>query len=148
MLFVRDVLVRKGSQIHTARPEDTVFEAVVNMEEHRVGCVVVLDDDGRACGMITERDFLRQLAVKELSARESNVGEIMSSPVVCARPDDTVQHCLEVMTAKRFRHMPVADDERRIVGVVSIGDLVKEIISEQRMDIDQLENYIQGKYPG
>ena len=143
---VGEILGEKGPNVHTTHRDDTVFAAIERMEELRVGCLVVTDGDN-VCGIITERDYLRQIALKGRSSRTTNVSEIMSYPVVCAHAEDTVEHCMAVMTQKRCRHLPVVGPAG-LVGLVSIGDLVKHIASAQETEIRWLHDYIQGTYPG
>ena len=111
-----------------------MFAAIQRMEELRVGCIVVIDDD-KVCGIVTARDYLRQIAIKGRSSRTTNVGEIMSYPVVCAHIEDTVERCMAVMTEKRCRHLPIVGPTG-LAGLVSIGDLVKRIASAQKMNSD------------
>ncbi len=143
---IREVLSRKGSAVHSVARDSTVFEAITVMEEVGVGSLVVID--GKAVvGMITERDYLRHVALKGRSSRTTAVHEIMSSPVACVSEDDSIQHGLSVMTEKRCRHLPVIG-AGGLAGLVSIGDLVKEIVSVQATEIRFLRDYIGGNYPG
>ena len=143
---VDEILKAKGLDVYTTHRNDTVFAAIQRMEELRVGCLVVIDDD-KVCGIVTERDYLRQIAIKGRSSRTTNVGEIMSYPVVCAHIEDTVERCLAVMTEKRCRHLPIVGP-LGLAGLVSIGDLVKRIASARKAELRWLHDYIEGKYPG
>ena len=144
--LVGEILKAKSPGVHTTHPNNTVFAAIEQMEELRVGCLVVADGD-EVCGVITERDYLRKVTIKGRSSRTTNVSEIMSYPVVCVHVEDTVERCMAVMTEKRCRHLPVVGPDG-LAGLVSIGDLVKHIVSAQETEIRFLNDYIQGKYPG
>ena len=144
--FLSEILKAKGPDVYTTHRNDTVFAAIKRMEELRVGCLVVTDGD-EICGIVTERDYLRQIALKGRSSRTTNVGEIMSYPVVCVHVEDTVERSMAVMTEKRCRHLPVVGPAG-LAGLVSIGDLVKHVASAQETEIRFLHDYIQGKYPG
>jgi CBS domain-containing protein len=143
---VRSILQRKGSAVWTVAPETTVYEAIALMAQKGVGALVVAEGD-QLVGMISERDYARKVILKGHSSRETRVREIMSAPVITVTPDDSVEHCLEIITANRIRHLPVLE-EGRLAGVVTIGDLVGALISAQTDTIHHLRNYIDGKYPG
>jgi len=121
-------------------PHESVFAALERMAEHDIGALVVLDGPVLA-GMLSERDYARKVILVGKSSRDIRVSEIMTHKVVCVGPDQTVDQCMAVMTEKRCRHLPVLED-KRVIGVLSIGDLVKETISEQQFQIAQLESYI------
>lgn len=142
MPTVRHVLSEKGRDVHHIRPDASVFDALKTMAEHRIGALVVLDD-GHLAGIITERDYARKIALLGRTSPGTLVSEIMATRVICARPDQTVEECMAVMTAKAVRHLPVLD-HKKVVGIVSIGDMVKSIIADQKFIIEQLEHYIQG----
>lgn len=142
MPTVRHVLSEKGRDVHHIRPDASVFEALKTMAEHRIGALVVLDD-GHLAGIITERDYARKIALLGRTSPGTLVSEIMSTRVICARQDQTVEECMAVMTAKAVRHLPVLE-HKKVVGIVSIGDMVKSIIADQKFIIEQLEHYIQG----
>ena len=140
MKKIKQLLHAKGTDVWSVGPDALVYEALQLMAEKQVGALVVLEGD-RVVGIISERDYARNVILKDRSSRETLVREIMSTRVVFAEPHHTVEEGLALMTNKRIRHLPVMDGER-LIGVVSIGDLVKAIINEQRSLIDQLERYI------
>ncbi len=140
MKTLRTLLAAKGTQVWSVAPSDTVFRAIEVMSERQIGAVPVLDGD-RLAGMLSERDYARKVILAGRSSRECRVEDIMTRKVVCVHPDRTVEECMAVMTDKKIRHLPVVEDER-IVGIVSIGDLVKTIIADQQFLIEQLEAYI------
>lgn len=142
MRTVHEILGKKGREVWTIEPEASVFEALERMAEKRIGALIVTEGD-RPVGVFSERDYARKVILLGRSSRETPVREIMTSRVVYARPDQGVEQCMAIMTEKRVRHLPVLDGER-LVGVISIGDLVKSIIDEQRFIIEQLEQYISG----
>ena len=143
MKTVQSLLEKKGSQIWSIGPDASVFEAISMMAEKGIGAVLVMED-GRLCGILSERDYARKVILAGKSSRQTPVRDIMTRSVLCARLEQTVEQCLALMTDKRIRHLPVADDGN-VIGLVSIGDLVKEIIAEQQFIIEQLEHYIAGK---
>jgi CBS domain-containing protein len=138
-------LRQKGSEIYSISPDNTVYEALEKMAEKDIGALVVIKG-ADLVGIFTERDYARQVVLKGRFSRETKVHEVMSSPVKTVSSKNTVDECMQLMTSGRYRHLPVVD-ENTVVGVVSIGDLVKHIISVQDFTINQLEDYISGKYP-
>jgi CBS domain-containing protein len=143
MKTVKHLLRTKGHDVLSVAPDTAVFEALRLMAEKNVGAVLVLESE-RLVGIFSERDYARKVILKGKSSKETLVREIMSSHVLYVRPEQTIENCMALMTGKRVRHLPVLDDEQRVVGVISIGDVVKDIISEQEFMIEQLQNYITG----
>ncbi len=134
--------VKADSRVHTIAPQATVYEAIALMAEMEIGGLVVVQDD-KVVGIFTERDYARKLALMDRSSRSTVVQEVMSTPVKYVRPHQSVEECMRLMTNSRLRHLPVIEDDK-LIGLVSIGDLVKSIISEQQFIIEQLEHYITG----
>jgi len=145
MTSVASILKSKPVQaVHTIAPGASVFDAVKLMAEKSIGALIVTEGD-RVVGIITERDYARKIVLMSRSSKETPVRDIMTSAVMYVRPDQTTEDCMVLMTEKRLRHLPVMEGER-LVGLISIGDLVKDIISEQRFIIDQLQHYIRGEH--
>ena len=142
MTTVKHVLDQKGYDVHVTHPDASVFDALKMMAENNIGSLVVLEDC-KIVGVITERDYAREIVLKDRTAPGTPVREIMSTKLICARPDQSVQECMAVMTAKAVRHLPVLD-RGRLVGIVSIGDMVKSVIGDQKFIIEQLEHFIHG----
>ena len=140
MKTVKQLLQAKGRDIHTIAPGARVFDALKVMAEKDVGALVVVEN-GRLAGIISERDYARKVILHGKSSHEMEVREIMTAKVVTVQPAQTVEDCMALMTNRRIRHLPVMDGEQ-LVGVLSIGDLVKEVIAEQEQTIKQLESYI------
>jgi CBS domain-containing protein len=136
------IRAKRSTATHTISPEASVFEAIRLMAEKNVGALVVTEGDA-VVGIITERDYARKIILLSRSSKETLVRAAMSSPVVSVRPGQTNEECMALMTEKRVRHLPVMD-KGRLIGIVSIGDLVKDIIAEQQFTIQQLEHYIAG----
>ena len=139
------ILKQKGSQVYSISPDVTVYRALEELADKDVGALIVMDG-ADLVGVISERDYVRKVMLKGGSSKEMRVREIMSSPAVTVNPKTTIDECMHRMTDKRCRHLPVVDGEK-VVGVVSIGDLVNWIITAQDFTIRQLEDYITGKYP-
>lgn len=139
---VRILLDTKGHEILSVEPEDSVFDAIKLMSDRNIGSVLVMENN-KLIGILSERDYARKVILKGRSSRDTHVKDIMSSRVVCITPEKTVNEAMAVMSDKRFRHLPVLEDDE-VVGVISIGDLVKNIIKDQQFIIDQLEHYIAG----
>jgi CBS domain-containing protein len=142
---IGEVLSFKGKQVWCISPAATVFEAIQLMAEKNVGALLVTEGD-RLVGIVSERDYTRKVALKGKSSKETAVREILSGQVIHVGPGHTVETCMRLMTEHRIRHLPVLADDRHILGVVSIGDLVNWIISAQTATIEQLQTYIAG-YP-
>jgi len=142
MTTVRQLLKVKGGSVYSVSPDTRIIDALRLMDEKGIGAVLVLEGP-RLVGIMSERDYARKVILKGKSSQDTTVREIMTERVAYARPEQTVPECMALMTSKRIRHLPVLDDER-LIGVLSIGDLVKETISEQEFIIRQLENYIHG----
>lgn len=143
MKTVSQLLQGKGTQVWSIGPDALVIEALRLMAEKEVGALVVLEA-GQLVGIVSERDYARKVALHSKSSQTTPVREIMTEKVVYVRPDQTVNDCMALMTNKRIRHLPVVEGDR-LVGVISIGDVVKAVISEQEFIISQLENYITGR---
>jgi len=142
MQTVSQLLQAKGTEVFSVAPEDSVLHAIELMATRHVGALVVMDNDS-LIGIISERDYARKVILKSRSSHDTPVSDIMTSPAVSVTPDDTVHHCMELMTEGRFRHLPVLMGGR-VMGMLSIGDLVKAVIQEQSEHIEQLERYIAG----
>ncbi len=142
MHTVNHLLSAKGGQIYSVSPKDSVLRAIEIMAEKHVGALLVMDR-GTLLGIISERDYARKVILKDRSSRDTPVGDIMSAPAITVTPEDTVHRCMEIMTEGRFRHLPVVKGGR-VVGMLSIGDLVKAVIQEQTEQIKELERYIAG----
>jgi CBS domain-containing protein len=142
MRTVKDILRTKGGDVWSVSPDDSVYDALTFMAEKNIGAVLVMESD-RLVGILSERDYARKVDLLGKRAAETPVKAIMTERVVCVRPDETVEECMALMTDKRVRHLPVLE-ANRVVGIVSIGDVVKSIISEQEFIIGQLEHYITG----
>jgi CBS domain-containing protein len=143
---IRSVLKHKGGNVWTVPPSASVYDALAMMGEKQVGALLVMED-AKLVGILSERDYARKVILKGRSSKDTPVGEIMTSPVRYVTPKESVDECMRIMTASRVRHLPVVEDEK-VVGIVSIGDLVSWIISAQADTIHQLHSYITGKYPG
>ena len=142
MKLASDILRSKGQEIWVVKPDDTVFDSLRRMAQKEVGALLVMDGD-KLVGIVTERDYARKVILEGKSSKDSAVSEIMTRRVLCVSPDRTIDECMALMTDKRVRHLPVLD-HKKVVGVLSIGDLVKAMISEQQVLIDQLQHYIAG----
>ncbi|MGH8200058.1 MAG: CBS domain-containing protein [Steroidobacteraceae bacterium] len=140
MTTVRHLLEHKGRALFSIEPEDPVLEAIRMMAEHHVGALLVMRGTELA-GILSERDYARKVVLLGRSSAETPVWQIMTSPVITVSPDNSVQDCMRLMTDHRIRHLPVTEGNR-VMGMISIGDLVKAVIEEQQQTIEQLESYI------
>lgn len=139
---IRQILERKGATVTTIGPDETVYRALERMAEFDIGALVVAEGD-RPIGMLSERDYARRVILKGRSSLDTAVRDVMVKKLVTASPDQTVDECLAIMTERRIRHLPVIEEER-LVGLVSIGDLVKSVIDHQQSTIEQLVTYVSG----
>jgi CBS domain-containing protein len=148
MKTVKDILKNKDQkEVWSVQPKATVFEALALMGEKEIGALMVIDEKGKVAGIISERDYARKVILKGKASRETAVKEIMTpaDQMYTVKPETSVDDCMVLITGKHIRHIPVFDNEK-FVGVISIGDIVKSIIAEQETLIEQLSNYIAGKY--
>ncbi len=142
MTSLKMLLKDRGPDVWSVHPDDTVLDAIKLLAEKHIGALIVTEGD-KPVGIFTERDYARKVYLKGKSSLDTAVRDVMVAPVICVSPDHTVDECMALMTAKRFRHLPVMDGDK-LVGMVSIGDLVKSVIAEQKFEIEQLEHYIHG----
>src|ERR1700730_1815292 len=142
MMTVKHVLAQKGCDVHAIHPDAAMCDALKLMAENNAVSLAVLEN-GTLLGLITERHYAREIALKGRTSPGTRVRDVMSTTVVVARPDQTVEECMAIMTAKAVRHLPVLENGH-LVGLVSIGDMVKSVIGDQKFIIEQLEHYIQG----
>jgi CBS domain-containing protein len=142
MRTVKDILNSKGSEVWSVGPDDTVFNAIKLMADKSIGALLVMDGE-KLIGIVTERDYARKVVLEGKSSREAAISEVMTTKILCVSPERTIDECMALMTDKRVRHLPVLD-HKQVVGFVSIGDLVKAVMSEQKVLIDQLQHYISG----
>jgi len=140
MISVRQLLDGKGRQVFSIGPGAAVLDAIRMMAERHVGALLVMQGES-LCGIVSERDYARKVILMGRSSADTPVRDIMSTPVITVQPDTPVENCMQIMTEQRVRHLPVTDGGR-VVGMVSIGDLVKAVIAEQQQQIEQLESYI------
>lgn len=142
METVRHLLQVKGNQVWSIAPDASVYEALERLAERDIGALLVMEGD-RLAGIFSERDYARKIVLHGKSSADTPVKDVMTPEVVCVGPDHRIENCMALMTQKHIRHLPVLDDDK-VVGLISIGDVVKEVIAEQEFVIEQLENYITG----
>ncbi len=142
MKLVKQLLESKDPGVISIAAKASVFDAIKLMADKAIGSLLVMDGD-KLLGIVTERDYARKVIIKGRSSQSTEVGEIMTADVITASTDQTVSHCMNVMTDRRIRHLPVVDEDK-VVGMVSIGDLVQAIIADQQEEIEQLGQYISG----
>jgi CBS domain-containing protein len=140
------ILHQKNPQLWSVPPEATVFDAIQLMADKNIGALLVMTDN-RLVGVFSERDYTRKIALKGKSSKQTPVREVVSAPVISVPPGSTIEECMRIMTEHRVRHLPVMDGEK-LIGLVSIGDLVNWTISAQHVALNQMADYISGKYPG
>ena len=144
MSSIHEVLERKGRTVLTIQRQASVLEAIGSMSQANIGAIVI-EQDGRPVGIFTERDYLRKIALEGRSSRETKLDDVMSSPLITVTPADSTQTAMETMTERRCRHLIVVDGEE-LVGIVSLGDLVKHMLVVKQAEVDQLSSYIAGSY--
>ena len=140
MTTLEILLQGKGHDVWSVHPDDTVLDAIKMLAEKDIGALIVIKDD-KPVGIFTERDYARNVYLKGKSSLDTAVRDVMVTPVICVKPDQSVNECMALMTKRRFRHLPVMNGDE-LVGMVSIGDLVKSVIAEQQFTIEQMEHYI------
>ena len=140
---VSQILTTKGTAVFTTTPEASVFDALTLMGEKNIGALVVMEGDSVA-GIFSERDYSRKVILQGKTSRNTQVGEILSRPAICIAPDDGIEECMKRMTLNRIRHLPVVDGGGAMLGMISIGDLVRAVMEEQEELIVQLEKFISG----
>ncbi len=143
---VRDILQSKGGEVWTTSPQSSVYEAIGLMGEKNIGALVAVEN-GEVVGVLSERDYSRKVVLQGRTSRDTLVSEILSRPAITVRRKDGIEKCMQLMTGNRIRHLPVVDDGR-LVGLISIGDVVSWVMYSQRHTILQLQGYISGDYPG
>ena len=141
---VKDILQLKGHVVYTVSPDSSVYEALETLEAKNLGSLVVLEENGKLDGIFTERDYARKVILKGRSSKETKVRDIMTESPVFVTPDHKIEYCMQLMTDKFIRHLPVLENDE-LVGVISIGDIVKYTIYEKDFIIENLEHYITGR---
>ncbi|TVR62315.1 MAG: CBS domain-containing protein [Gemmatimonadales bacterium] len=144
---ISEILTGKSSILFTIRPDDSVYAAVEKMADRNIGALLVMDEGGLR-GIITERDYRDKIVLKGRHSRETRVDEVMTADVYTVRGEESVEACMSIMTDKEIRHLPVVNDEGKVVGIISIRDLVEKVIDNQQFQIMTLRKYIAGQYPG
>ena len=142
---VADILRHKGSRVVTCGRATTVYDAITKMVEHNVGSILVTDDED-LCGIFTERDYLRHIILQGRTSKTTRIEEVMTADLLQASPHSTIKECMATMTSKRCRHLPVVEDGE-LVGLISLGDCVKELLGEAEARVQNLTDYITGQYP-
>jgi CBS domain-containing protein len=143
MITIREILTSKPDTVHAIAPDATVFQALKLMAEKDIGAVVVMEK-GELVGILSERDYARKIVLLGKSSTDTPVRQIMTSHVICISPKQTVEGCMGLMTEMRIRHLPVCGDDGKVIGMITIGDLVKAQIDDQKFTIEQMEHYIHG----
>jgi len=144
MSTISEILEHKGGMVLSVDIDETVLTAISLMAQVNIGAILVQKDD-TISGIFTERDYLQKIALKSLSSKDTKVGDVMTSPVISAEPGDSIQQCMETMTTCHCRHLPVVENGK-LLGIVSIGDLVKKMLDEKQHEVDKLSEYITGTY--
>lgn len=144
---VRDILQSKGDQVWTTLEDASVYTALGLMGEKNIGALVVLDAAGQVAGVLSERDYSRKVVLQGRTSRDTKVGDILTRPVITVQRKDSIADCMKLMTEKRIRHLPVVVEDR-LVGLISMGDIVNWVMESQKSTIAQLQGYIAGDYPG
>lgn len=145
-MTVKDILNRKGSTVYFVHPNETVYDAIKKMADLNIGALLVLDD-GKVKGIISERDYRNKVILKGRTSASTPVKDIMVKQVFCVNSSDSINLCMQLMTEKKIRHLPVLNNGD-LAGIISIGDVVKSVIEDQKIEINSLRNYIAGSYPG
>ncbi len=140
MISVSQILKNKNNEIYTVTPDTTVYDAIKLMGEKNIGALPVIEN-GMLCGIFSERDYARKIVLLNRKSQETPISDIMTSTVITIGPADTLDRCMEIMSSKKFRHLPVVND-KKLVGIISIGDVVTAIIESQKETINHLQNYI------
>lgn len=143
---VRNILQAKGHAVYSINPDKTVYEALMILVERNVGALLVVDEQDKFLGVFSERDYARKVILKGRASKETLIREIMTERPITVTENESIEDCMVKMTDKRIRHLPVTDEQQRLVGLISIGDVVKFIIDEQRYIINNLECYINGTH--
>ncbi|HDT12817.1 MAG TPA: CBS domain-containing protein [Candidatus Aminicenantes bacterium] len=146
MIIVKDILDQKGRKAWTIGPEARVLEALELMAKKGIGALIVVDPGGKVIGVMSERDYARKIVLMGRHSQDTPVKDIMTREVYGVRDETTAEECMALMTDKHIRHLPVCEKDGQLAGVVSIGDVVKAVITDQKIKIENLENYIMGKY--
>ena len=141
MKTLRQLIESKNRPIASISPEQTVLRALEIMAQYDVGALLVLDGD-KLAGVFSERDYARKVILQGKASKQTKVSEVMTDHVICVTPETRIEECMAIMTDRHVRHLPILDNDEQVIGIVSIGDVVKEMISQQQFIINQLENYI------